>query len=70
MQGKTVALWGELSHSDLGNFPNLPICFLMYKIILIRSSHCGAVEMDPTRIHEVAGSIPGLAQWTEDLVLP
>ena len=29
---------------------------------MIRSSHCGAVEMNPTRNHEVAGSIPGLAQ--------
>ena len=27
------------------------------------SSHCGTVETNPTRNHEVAGSIPGLAQW-------
>ena len=26
--------------------------------------------MNPTRNHEVAGSIPGLTQWVMDLVLP
>ena len=31
-----------------------------------RSSHCGAVEMNPTRNHEVVGLIPGLAQWVKD----
>ena len=35
-----------------------------------RSSCCGAVEMNPTRNHEVLGSIPGLAQWVQDPVLP
>ena len=35
-----------------------------------RSSHPGAVEMNLSRNHEVAGLIPGLAQWVKDLVLP
>lgn len=36
----------------------------------MRSSHRGAVETNLTRKHEVAGLIPGLAQWVGDLTLP
>ena len=34
------------------------------------SSHCGLVVTNQTSIHKDAGSIPGLAQWVKDPVLP
>ena len=41
-----------------------------YKNKYMWSSLRGAAEMNPTRIHEDVGLIPGLAQWVRDLALP
>ena len=35
-----------------------------------RSSHYGSEVTNPTGIHEVVRSIPGLAQWVKDTALP
>ena len=39
-----------------------------YKM-LMSTSHCGTVEMNPTRNYEVLGLILGLTQWVKDPVL-
>ena len=47
----------------------LLLSFEVFKNIYWRSFHCGAAEMNPTSIHEDAGSIPGLTQWVKDPAL-
>ena len=48
---------------------NCQIAFVSQFKLNERSSHRGAAEMNLTRNHEVAGSIPGLIQWVEDPAL-
>ena len=41
----------------------------MDRKVMAKSSHHGTVATNPTRNHEVTGSIPGLYQWVKDLGL-
>jgi len=50
--------------------PVLKCHFPPFKNLFGRSSCRGTAETNLTRNHEAEGSIPGLAPWVKDLVLP
>ena len=63
-------LWPQFDPWSGNKDHTLSCCTLCPKIKnKKRSSRHGAAEINVTRNHEVAGSIPDLAQWVEDLAL-
>ena len=49
---------------------NNPYVEIKHNYVKSQSSRCGSAVTNPTNIYEDAGSIPGLAQWVKDPVLP
>ena len=50
-------------------YPFVPCYSPYYHFKIYCNSRGGEAEMNPTRNHEVAGSIPVLIQWVKDLAL-
>ena len=67
--GRSTAVGAPLIHDEVWRTLEYQLEFRNSNFTF-RSSCCGAVETNPTSNHEVAGSIPGLAQWVKDLALP
>ena len=57
--------WGELHWMQV-----IPAFCKLNKKMLRGRSRRGAAETNPTRTHEVSGSIPGLTLWAKDPALP
>ena len=71
--GRVCGPWGSgMLGRHTGGWTVVPGVFPTCKSqTLFGSSHYGSVVTNLTSIHEdAAGSIPGLAQWAEDPVMP
>ena len=56
--------------SKIGKYIFLCYIFLNFgKVNHTGSARCGSAVTNLTRIHESAGSVPGLAYWVKDLAL-
>ena len=74
MDTSQVHCHGVTMGTPLPAFFSIALNFLLNESLLIIpyivSSRNGSMINESTRNHEVAGSVPGLAQWVKDPALP